>query len=174
MTDGALLAVSDLHVSYAENRRIVDGLRPASPDDWLLVAGDVGELLDSVEATLRLLRGRFAKVIWAPGNHELWTHPRDPVTLRGEQRYAALVEACRDLGVAVIAPSCGYYADQGPVLGYQHDEDHFDADSLAAAVRQAHAGRPARAIGVDERRRQRAQVAAAHARVYDSVMGGGR
>ena len=88
--------------------------------------------------------------------------------------HSGWLEACRDLGVAVIAPSCGYYADQGPVLGYEHDEDHFDADSLVAAVREAHAGPRAQPIGVDERRRQRAQVAAAHARVYDSVVGGRR
>ena len=32
------------------------------------------------------------------------------------------LEACRDLGTAVIAPTCGYFADQAPVLSYQHDE----------------------------------------------------
>jgi 3',5'-cyclic AMP phosphodiesterase CpdA len=43
---------------------------------------------------------RFAKVIWTPGNHELWTPKGDPVQLRGEQRYQYLVELCRNLGVA--------------------------------------------------------------------------
>jgi 3',5'-cyclic AMP phosphodiesterase CpdA len=38
-------------------------------------------------------------VIWAPGNHELWTVPGDPVRLRGEERYQALVRTCRALGV---------------------------------------------------------------------------
>jgi 3',5'-cyclic AMP phosphodiesterase CpdA len=96
---GSLFAVSDLHVSYAENRRIVDGLRPESDDDWLIVAGDVGEIFADVEKALALLRQRFASVIWAPGNHELWTHPSDPIQLRGEQRYRALVTMCRDNGV---------------------------------------------------------------------------
>ena len=40
---GNLLAVSDLHVGYEENRAIVESLRPETDDDWLLVAGDVGE-----------------------------------------------------------------------------------------------------------------------------------
>jgi 3',5'-cyclic AMP phosphodiesterase CpdA len=96
---GVLFAVSDLHVSYAENRRIVDGLRPESDDDWLIVAGDVGEIFGDIEKTLVELRQRFATVIWAPGNHELWTAPSDPVQLRGEQRYRALVRMCRDNGV---------------------------------------------------------------------------
>jgi 3',5'-cyclic AMP phosphodiesterase CpdA len=96
---GSLFAVSDLHVSYADNRRVLDGIRPESDDDWLIVAGDVGELFGTVEQALRLLRGRFRTVIWAPGNHELWTHTADPVTLRGLQRYEALVRMCRDNGV---------------------------------------------------------------------------
>ncbi|MET0418032.1 MAG: metallophosphoesterase [Actinoplanes sp.] len=97
---GTLFAVSDLHVAYPENRALADQLRPGSADDWLIVAGDVAEKFDEVVGALEKLSGRFAKVIWAPGNHELWTHPQDPVTLRGEHRYNALVEACRALGVS--------------------------------------------------------------------------
>jgi 3',5'-cyclic AMP phosphodiesterase CpdA len=96
---GSLFAVSDLHISYAENRRIVNDLQPESDEDWLIVAGDVGEIFGDVEKALRLLRQRYAAVIWAPGNHELWTHKDDPVQLRGEARYQALVGMCRDNGV---------------------------------------------------------------------------
>jgi len=94
-----LLAVSDLHVGYPRNRELVAGLRPDSAGDWLIVAGDVGELMADIEWVLATLAGRYARVIWAPGNHELWTHPRDPVQLRGEERYQHLVRVCRDLGV---------------------------------------------------------------------------
>ena len=83
--------------------------------------------------------------------------------------HSGWLEACRDLGTAVVAPSCGHYADQGPVLGYRHDEQHFDPESLAAALRAAHAGHVAPPASVDERRRQRADIAAAHARIYDAV-----
>lgn len=94
-----LLAVSDLHVGFAENREIVDGLRPRSAGDWLIVAGDVGEFVADIEWALGTLRERFAMVIWAPGNHELWAHPREPVKLRGVERYQHIVEICRQLGV---------------------------------------------------------------------------
>lgn len=101
--DGAsgprLVAVSDLHVGYAANREIVEGLRPDHPGDWLLVAGDVCETVADLRWALGLLRDRFARVVWAPGNHELWTHASDEVTLRGVERYDLLVEVCRDLGV---------------------------------------------------------------------------
>jgi 3',5'-cyclic AMP phosphodiesterase CpdA len=94
-----LLAVSDLHVAFPENREVVANLRPQSAGDWLLVAGDVGEFVADIEWALRTLSERFAVVVWAPGNHELWTHHRDPVQLRGEPRYRHLVELCRGLGV---------------------------------------------------------------------------
>ncbi|MGW0791421.1 metallophosphoesterase family protein [Streptomyces sp. NPDC002911] len=97
--DGNLLAVSDLHVVYDENRALVEKLRPASEDEWLIVAGDVAEKYADVEWALRLLSDRFSRVIWAPGNHELWTHPQDPCDLRGEKRYLKLVELCRELGI---------------------------------------------------------------------------
>ncbi len=96
---GTLFAISDLHVAYPENRAFVEALRPESDEDWLLVAGDVAETFTEVGWALTVLRRRFARVIWAPGNHELWTWPRDPVQLRGVERYEALVRLCRALDV---------------------------------------------------------------------------
>jgi len=94
-----LLAVSDLHVGFRENRKIVEDMYPESASDWLLVAGDVGELMADIEWALGTLSERFATVVWVPGNHDLWTHRREPVPLRGEERYLRLVELCRRLGV---------------------------------------------------------------------------
>jgi 3',5'-cyclic AMP phosphodiesterase CpdA len=94
-----VFATSDLHVGYDENRQLVEGLQPESDDDWLIVAGDVGEYMADVKWVLELLAGRFHTVVWAPGNHELWTPVRDPVQLRGERRYQHLVEFCRGIGV---------------------------------------------------------------------------
>jgi 3',5'-cyclic AMP phosphodiesterase CpdA len=94
-----LFAISDLHVGYSENRSVVEHLRPESDDDWLIVAGDVGEMFEDVRWALTLMSQRFSKVVWTPGNHELWTLPADPVQLRGELRYRSLVEMCREMGV---------------------------------------------------------------------------
>lgn len=85
--------------------------------------------------------------------------------------HSGWLEACRDLGTTVLAPSCGYFAEQGPVLTYQHDETSFDPDSLELAVRAAYRTRPQYGASVDERRRQRREVAAAHDAVYASVRG---
>jgi 3',5'-cyclic AMP phosphodiesterase CpdA len=96
---GSLLAISDLHITHAENRWVVESLRPSTPEDWLIVCGDVSELSTDIEWALGLLRERFATVIWVPGNHDLWCLPEDPLKLRGQARYLHLVEACRRLGV---------------------------------------------------------------------------
>jgi 3',5'-cyclic AMP phosphodiesterase CpdA len=94
-----LLAISDLHIGYQENRAYADSLAPSDPDDWLIVAGDVGEVFADVGFVLASLANRFARVIWVPGNHELWTLPADPVAVRGVARYEALVTVCRRFGV---------------------------------------------------------------------------
>ncbi|MFF4761496.1 metallophosphoesterase family protein [Streptomyces sp. NPDC001292] len=109
---GRLLAISDLHIGYRENRALVERMTPEQDDDWLLVAGDVAETVADVRWALKTLASRFHKVVWAPGNHELWTHPRDPVTLRGVARYEHLVELCRELGVTT--PEDPYPVWDGP------------------------------------------------------------
>jgi 3',5'-cyclic AMP phosphodiesterase CpdA len=86
-------------VEVPENRRFVERLRPATEDDWLIVAGDVGEFMTDVEWALATLADRFRRVVWVPGNHELWTRPDDPVKLRGEERYRHIVDYCRERGI---------------------------------------------------------------------------
>jgi 3',5'-cyclic AMP phosphodiesterase CpdA len=122
-----LAAVSDLHVSYQENREIVESIQPESPADWLLVAGDVAERVADIEWALSVLRERFATVVWVPGNHELWTVPDDPVKLRGVERYEALVEMCRRIGVLTPEdPYPTWEGEGGPVtvaplfIGYDY------------------------------------------------------
>lgn len=109
--DGELLGISDLHVNHPENRMIVERLRPQSHADWLIVCGDVSEAIEDVEWTLSLLSERFATVVWAPGNHELWTTPDEEVQLRGEERYRYLVQACRRIGV--VTPEDPYPVWEG-------------------------------------------------------------
>jgi 3',5'-cyclic AMP phosphodiesterase CpdA len=95
----SLLAVSDLHVTHPENRRMVEAMRPESDDDWLIVAGDISEAIEDVHWVLSLLSERFAKVLWTPGNHELWSAPNDVAQLRGVRLYERLVGLCQGLGV---------------------------------------------------------------------------
>jgi 3',5'-cyclic AMP phosphodiesterase CpdA len=141
-----LLAVSDLHMGYAQNRKLVDGLQPTTDQDWLLVAGDVGEVAEQIQSTLATLRGRFHTVVWVPGNHELWSHKADPLTLRGNYRYQHLVQLCRDVGV--LTPEDPYpiwTGAGGPVTvaplfllydyTFRPPGTHTQEEALAAAYR---------------------------------------
>lgn len=94
-----LWAVSDTHVGHRGNRPITEDLYPESPQDWLILAGDVSEKTDDIAWALKLARSRFEKVIWVPGNHELWTTAKDPVQIHGAARYEYLVNMCRELDV---------------------------------------------------------------------------
>ncbi|MBP7962778.1 MAG: metallophosphoesterase [Caldilineaceae bacterium] len=108
-----LYAISDLHLGHEINRNALLAL-PAYPDDWLIVAGDVGETETHLRWALTLLTDRFAQVIWAPGNHDLWTLPAGMLsgqplpgdTLRGEAKYRRLVAVCREFGV--LTPEDAY------------------------------------------------------------------
>jgi 3',5'-cyclic AMP phosphodiesterase CpdA len=142
---GKLLAVSDLHVAFEQNRNVVSALRPDTEADWLLVAGDVAETVADIEWALATLRDRFAVVVWVPGNHDLWTSRQDPVQLRGQQRYQHLVEMCRQLGV--VTPEDPYPVWDGPggpvtvaplFVLYDYTFRPDGATSKAAALAQAY------------------------------------
>ena len=92
-----ILAISDLHLSYRANREALAELQE-HPDDWLLLGGDLGETVAHLELALDAFCPRFAKVFWAPGNHNLWTTSGE-AGLRGEERYLRMVEVCRSRGV---------------------------------------------------------------------------
>jgi glycosyltransferase involved in cell wall biosynthesis len=84
--------------------------------------------------------------------------------------HSGWLEACRDLGTTVVAPTCGFFAEQGPVLSYVHSETDYEPDTLASAIRIAHETRPRLGAGIDERRAQRAEIARAHDWLYRSVL----
>jgi hypothetical protein len=84
--------------------------------------------------------------------------------------HSGWLEACRDLGTAVVAPSCGCYREQGATALYRLDERRgLEPESLRDAVRAAASRRPA-AAGVEHRRRQREQIAAAHLKLYERLL----
>ncbi len=93
-----LWAISDLHLANRLNREALLEL-PARADDWLILAGDVGESELHLRFALEVLTPRFAQLLWVPGNHDLWTMAGDPSPLRGESKYRRLVDICRDYGV---------------------------------------------------------------------------
>eukprot|EP00850_Spirogloea_muscicola_P010798 SM000064S19820 [mRNA] locus=s64:536002:538047:- [translate_table: standard] len=94
-----VFAVSDLHTDYAENLAWVEALSPSAyRGDAIIVAGDVTDGLERLEATLALLTARFSHVFFTPGNHDLWCRhegePRDSLA-----KLAAVLDLCAKLRV---------------------------------------------------------------------------
>lgn len=87
--------------------------------------------------------------------------------------HSGWLEACRDVGTAVVAPDCGYYADQWPAVHtYRHNERAgLDVASLQAAVAAAvSAPSPAPADPAWRRGRDRAGQRT-HAAIYHRITG---
>lgn len=93
-----LWAISDLHLAIAVNRAALAAL-PARPADWLIVAGDVCEAPDLFAEAMAFLATRFARVLWTPGNHELWLNGRAGGARSSAEKYAGLVGLARRAGV---------------------------------------------------------------------------
>jgi hypothetical protein len=98
----------------------------ARPDDWLIVAGDLAESETDIMFALGTPAARYARIIWVPGNHELWTIGRNDA--RGEHRYRRLVERCRAIGVTTPE-------DLYPIWQGEGGDHHFP-------IRREHANLP--------------------------------
>lgn len=110
----ALLAISDLHIGFEPNRRALEAVA-ARPGDWLIIAGDVGETTTHLAYALECLSPKFARLIWVPGNHELWSRREEPA-LRGESKYRALIAVCRERGVLTPEDPYPLYESAGGLL----------------------------------------------------------
>jgi len=139
-----LWAIADLHLAADINRQALLAL-PAFPQDWLIVAGDMCESIALFTEALGWLTGRFARVIWVPGNHELWLTDRAHQQRSSVAKYQALVAAARRAGVVtpedpfiawpptgdIIVPLCTLYD-----YSFRPDEVAFaDVVTWAAEIR---------------------------------------
>ncbi|MDM8521209.1 metallophosphoesterase [Anaerolineales bacterium HSG6] len=109
-----LYAISDLHLGFKQNRQQLQTL-PNYGDDWLIIAGDVGEKETHLRFALEALGQRFARLLWVPGNHDLWSLPGD--SHRGQAKYNHQVQICREYGVLTPEdPYAIWPGEGGPCL----------------------------------------------------------
>lgn len=74
-----MFAVSDIHVDYRENKEWLFSLSSTDYlDDVLIIAGDLTDDLKLLEKCFIETSKKFLKVLFIPGNHELWVN-RDKV-----------------------------------------------------------------------------------------------
>ena len=92
-----IFAISDLHTDFRENMWLVEQLSNMTYQrDVLIAAGDISDKLDTLKATLALLRAKFMKVFYVPGNHELWVR-KEPQT--SVEKFFSVLALCEALGI---------------------------------------------------------------------------
>lgn len=143
-SDGAprLFLVSDIHVDAAENWQWLEQLSGTSYQrDGLIVAGDVSEEIQRVEAALRLLTSKFARVFFCPGNHDLWVQAHEPHH-DSMTKLRALLALCDRLGVITrptrfgdAPPHHGVWVC--PVLSFHHKSFDTEPDVAGWAIPSA-------------------------------------
>lgn len=144
-----LYAISDLHIGIEANRQALEAM-PDHPEDWLILAGDIGETTAHLRYALSILTRRFARLLWVPGNHDLWTLPSssaEDAALRGEEKYRRLVSICRDFGVLtpedpfVLWPGEGEPAWLAPLFllyDYSFRPDNIPEERAVAWAAETH------------------------------------
>jgi len=113
-----VFALSDLHIDYQVNAKWVADISAFDyRDDVLILAGDVTDKLRLLEWCLSTLAHRFRKVLFVPGNHDLWVvrEGYEKTSLQKFQEVAAVVESSgpsmrpfREHGVSII-PLLSWY-----------------------------------------------------------------
>ena len=142
-----LLAISDLHLSHAVNRRAFNSF-PDLGMDWLIVAGDIANGCQDIGHYFKVLSERCGQVIWVPGNHDLWTVPGSGNELKGVALYNRLVDLARSH--RILTPEDPY-----PV--FPHPEGdllvaplflHYDYSFRPQKIPKENARKWARAAGI--------------------------
>lgn len=113
-----VFALSDIHVDYQPNAQWVRGLSLQDyRDDLLILAGDVTHKLAELAACLSAFTARFAKVLFVPGNHDVWVLGEAPERT-SLQKFADVAAVVTDTGASMqphrqgellIAPLLGWY-----------------------------------------------------------------
>ncbi|MFD3543320.1 glycosyltransferase family 1 protein [Streptomyces sp. NPDC058662] len=145
------------------HREVAD---PASPAHAPGLLRDLGELAD---------RGRLTLTVHDYfDDDQLWDYLESldlSVLPYLFGTHSGWLEACHDLGTAVAAPDCGFYAEQRPCLTYGHTQHGgLDAESLREAVRTAYARGAAPRATTAQRAREREELATAHRALYTSSL----
>lgn len=129
-----VFALSDVHVDYAVNQQWITQLSAADfRNDLLILAGDVCDSIPLLESCMSTLVGKFARVLYVPGNHELWVH-RDQSNGTSLEKFEKVCTVVKNCG-ATMRPFHWRHLSIAPLLGwYDYSFGEPSADLLAAWV----------------------------------------
>lgn len=125
-----LFAISDIHIDYKENREILWAWpEDEYQNDTLIIAGDATDDLALLERFLTTMAGKFRRLVFVPGNHELWV--KRSTFSDSLDKFAAILALCQKLGVAVEPVRVGEQNSLWvvPLFSWYHTNAHPE-DSL--------------------------------------------
>jgi len=119
-------------------------------------------------------RGNWSILRDGGARHEILSRPTVSVLPYAFGTHSGWVEACYDLGTAVLAPRTGYWTEQQRchTFGWRPGEGPVREDVIKA-VAEAYAARPVTPASRVERETQRQAVSAAHEQIYRAVFAAG-
>jgi predicted phosphodiesterase len=95
-----IFAVSDVHIDYQENRQWLAELSFEDyREDVLILAGDLTDSLPLLQECFAGLVKKFLKVLFVPGNHELWV-PRNK-TMTSVEKFQQVCKLAKDSGLSL-------------------------------------------------------------------------
>lgn len=147
--------VVDVHPDVVDRPELV-GVRRCAAEGRLELR--VHERFDDADL-VRYLQGLDVSVL----PHRFGTH-------------SGWLELCRDLGTRVVAPDCGFYAEQWPAVHLygNHEQRGLDEASLSGAVAAALTAGPVTVADPRERVAERDAVRRAHLELYQRAAAAGR
>jgi len=89
---------SDIHIDFAKNLTWFEALSDLDyTEDIMIIAGDITHNLDKMQRLFRLLQSKFFKILFVPGNHDLWllqSSAKDSL-----QKLAQIITLTQDEGI---------------------------------------------------------------------------
>lgn len=85
--------------------------------------------------------------------------------------HSGWLEACHDVGTAVIVPDCGHFSDQRPCYTFEFGIGRFAPSSLSSALRASYTGRfDPPAASREARELERNALASSHRQIYERAL----
>lgn len=127
-----VFALSDIHVDYDGNAEWVSGISRAEfRDDVLILAGDIAGSLARLQHCLEAFANRFARVLFVPGNHDLWVI-REAQRMDSLEKFDRVAAAVQDCGASMQAYTAGRLSIV-PLQGW-YDYSFGEPDAQLQAV----------------------------------------
>ncbi|MFT8717299.1 MAG: metallophosphoesterase [Gluconobacter potus] len=135
-----IFALSDLHVDYSENMKWVSELSTSDfLADILIVAGDISDIPTRLRFCLENLARKFFKILYLPGNHDLWVI-RDQQHKTSFEKFHEVLQIAAECGA-----STGRFVSDGlcivPLFGWYDYSFGTPSSELKSAWMDFHACR---------------------------------